>query len=336
MIEMEQQIMTTVVQNPPTRTNFDWQAAVQDDLGRIEAKMKVASLMGTEQLDPAMQAIISAGGKRLRPAITILMGRMFDSPWEAIEAVAASIELLHTATLVHDDLIDHADARRGVPTLHTRLPLGVTVLMGDFLFAKAAALAAEANSVAIVQLFSETLVKICHGEILQAQTRWQIPTPAIYQERIYGKTAALFEAAAIAATYLSDADAGEQAAIAEFGRYLGLAFQIMDDALDFEATSEGLGKPAGNDMRQGIFNLPVMFYVEAGHLDDATLKARVSQADHLDELVADMRDTGMINKSLEVAQDYALRARRALRQTRGGDCLHYLDQITEYAIARSY
>ncbi|MCL4875908.1 MAG: polyprenyl synthetase family protein [Anaerolineae bacterium] len=318
-----------------TSTKAAWLDGLQDDLHLLEGKMLEASSMGHETLDGAVQMIIKAGGKRLRPAITFLVGRLFRANFSPILSVGASVELLHTATLVHDDLIDGAAERRGVPTLHSKMSMGVTVLTGDFLFAKAAALAAEANSVPVVKLFADTLVKICQGEILQARTRWVLPDYDVYIERIYGKTAALFEAAAVSAALIGDATDAQIAAMARYGRNLGLAFQIVDDALDFVSTSENLGKPAGNDMRQGILNLPAMYYVEQGYISDADLLERLESKDETEKLVREMRTAGMVEQSLEVAQSYARKAADALNILPGGEVLKALDAVTSYAVART-
>ncbi|KAB2905258.1 MAG: polyprenyl synthetase family protein [Anaerolineae bacterium] len=318
-----------------TSTKAAWLDGLQDDLHLLEGKMLEASSMGHETLDGAVQMIIKAGGKRLRPAITFLVGRLFRANFSPILSVGASVELLHTATLVHDDLIDGAAERRGVPTLHSKMSMGVTVLTGDFLFAKAAALAAEANSVPVVKLFADTLVKICQGEILQARTRWVLPDYDVYIERIYGKTAALFEAAAVSAALIGDATDAQVAAMARYGRNLGLAFQIVDDALDFVSTSENLGKPAGNDMRQGILNLPAMYYVEQGYISDADLLERLESKDETEKLVREMRASGMVEQSLEVAQSYARKAADALNILPGGEVLKALDAVTSYAVART-
>jgi len=322
----------------PSATTTQWYDHIRDDLQQVEQKMRDSSMMGHTKLDLAVDSIISAGGKRMRPAITLLVGQLFGAQKSTLTAIAASIELLHTATLVHDDLIDGAAERRGAPTLHSQLPIGITVLTGDFLFAQSAALAAEANSVRVVQLFAETLVRICKGEILQAQTRWTVPSQDIYEERIYGKTAALFEAAATAAALLGDAQEETMHALSDFGRSLGLAFQIVDDALDFVSTAQHLGKPAGHDMSQGIFNLPVMFYVESGWISEGDLVRRLgSENGDFNDLVASIRSTGMVEKSLEVARQYAQRAIDTLSTLPySGSAMDYLLNLTQYALARTY
>lgn len=318
-----------------TSTKAIWLEGLHDDLKLLEDKMLDATSMGHETLDGAVQIIIRAGGKRLRPAITFLVGRMFDTEFEATLSVGASVEMLHTATLIHDDLIDGAQERRGVPTLHSKLSTGITVLTGDFLFAKAASLAAEANNVRVVKLFADTLVKICQGEILQARTRWVLPELEVYLERIYGKTAALFEAAAVSAAILGGASEPQISAMAKYGRFLGLAFQIVDDALDFLSTTENLGKPAGHDMRQGILNLPVMYYIEQGHIAEADLFSRLEAEDDVDGLVQEIRNSGVVEQAIEMARDYARKAAEMLMTMPSGEARQALDAVTTYAVART-
>jgi geranylgeranyl pyrophosphate synthase len=330
--------MTTTMPEASTSLNTAtrWLEDVREDLTHVEQKMRQAANMGDTRLDMAVSAIIAAGGKRMRPALTVLAGRLFGAPLQYVYSVGASIELLHTATLIHDDLIDGAQERRGTPTLHSQLSNGITVLTGDFVFAQSAALASEANSVRIVRLFSETLVRICRGEILQAQTRWQIPTQSVYEERIYGKTAALFEAASTAGAMLGGALEEEIAAMGRFGRALGLAFQIVDDALDFLSTTEQLGKPAGHDMRQGIFNLPVLFYAQEGHITEQELLHRLETGEDLDGLVADINAAGMVEKSLAVAREHARTAARILAEFSNGLALNSLQNLSDYVLARTY
>jgi len=325
---------TTFPSSRTTSSSRTWLDAVQADLRQIENKMLAVSRMGQANLDAGVATIITSGGKRIRPAITTLGGRLFSAAWPDVESVAASIELLHTATLVHDDLIDGADSRRGVPTLHSRLPLGITVLTGDFLFAQAAHLAAAANNVRVVSLFAETLVQICKGEILQAQTRFTVPSLAVYEERIYGKTAALFEAAAAAAALLGDADEVQIKAMARYGRELGLAFQVVDDALDFLSTAQKLGKPVGSDMRQGHFNLPVMYYVQDGCIDEAELKRRVEAEEDVEGLLHDIRERGFVQRTLESAARYVENAVTALLDAPSGEATEYLIQLAYQSLER--
>ncbi len=319
-----------------SKTLYSWQSAVQKDLQRVTSAIKEVSFLNNELLDGAVNMIVQGGGKRMRPAITLLIGRANEADDNHLIDVAASIELLHTATLVHDDLIDGAEERRGVKTLHSQLPLGITVLTGDFLFAQSAALAARANNVEIVKNFSDTLVAICRGEILQAQTRWQVTTREVYNDRIYGKTAALFEAAAISAALLSGVSAEEQHAYSKYGRELGMAFQIVDDALDFVGTSEKLGKPAGHDLRQGIITLPVLIYLEENKIDADEFVDQIRSEDGAEAAVQAIREQEMPRRALTIARDYLRRGDKLLQSVSAIDQLGELRQLADYVATRDY
>lgn len=304
-------IQDTKVASHPLK--FPWLESIQGDLDKLTHKLRTASFLEDEILDAAVHMIIESGGKRMRPAITLLVGRINEAPFDKILSVAASVELLHTATLVHDDLVDGADERRGVPTLHRQVPLGITVLTGDFLFAQSAALTAEADNVRVVNIFSQTLVNIVKGELLQAKTRWQVPTLDIYEQRIYGKTAALFEAAAISGAILGrNTSENTIQAFRNFGREVGIAFQIVDDALDFVSSSEKLGKPAGNDLRQGIITLPALKYIENHDMTTDEFVAQIKNPTRLEHLVRDIRDSGAAREAFETAKTYIERAERLL------------------------
>jgi geranylgeranyl pyrophosphate synthase len=313
-----------------------WRESVQEDLGKVTEKIQAVSFLDNPMLDAAINMIIEAGGKRMRPAITMMVGRACGANYDHAISVAASVELLHTATLVHDDLIDKAEERRGAPTLHMQLPLGVTVLTGDFLFAQSAALAAEAGNVRVVQVFSETLVNICKGEILQAQTRWQVPDIQTYIQRIYGKTAALFEAAAISGAILGHQDESVIQAFKTFGHELGLAFQIVDDALDFVSDATKLGKPAGHDVRQGHFNLPIMLYLEDSNIDADTLIEQARHEQGVEDLVAIVREQGFAHETLRIARKHVARAEAALDTIGWSPALEPLLDLAQYAVARDF
>lgn len=237
-------------------------ALVADDLMAVEAKMR-----GNEQgifppLAEAFLSLIASGGKRLRPALALLATRLFAPVSAQAVALAAAVETLHTATLVHDDVIDNALIRRGNPTLNASWTSGATVLAGDYLFARAAAFAAETGHVRVITLFAETLKIICEGELRQlaARYRWDQPKDAYY-ERIYAKTASLFAAATAGGAMLASAPEDDVQRLRDYGYHLGMAFQIIDDILDFTSTDAILGKPAGSDLRQGTVTLPVFYFI---------------------------------------------------------------------------
>ena len=318
-------------------SSYAWLEAVGDDLQLVTEKIRQASFLDNELLDGAVNMIIESGGKRTRPAITLLVARATEADYDHTISVAASIELLHTATLVHDDLIDDAEERRGVETLHSKLPLGVTVLTGDFLFAQAANLAAEADSVEIVKTFSQTLVAICRGEILQAQTRWQVSPRDVYNDRIYGKTAALFEAAAVSGALLGNGTPEEKEAYRTFGRELGMAFQIVDDALDFSSNTQKLGKPAGHDLRQGIITLPVMIYLNENGINPERFVSNIREDEEsLEKAIEAIRTSDAPRKALAEARQYLERGEAAVRAVKWSDALDDLLELSEYVATRDF
>jgi geranylgeranyl pyrophosphate synthase len=245
-------------------------APLQEDIRKVEALILSQADGYQQDLKAALEHLLSSGGKRMRPTLTIYVGRMLGAEAKRLLTMAAAIELLHTATLVHDDLIDGSLLRRGIPTLNARWTPGATVLTGDFLFARAANLAAQTESIPVIQLFSETLSTIVNGEISQMfNNRCQIDR-ADYYARIYAKTASLFETSASSAALLSPVRKDIVEKMARFGYSVGMAFQIVDDILDFTAKQATIGKPVGGDLRQGLVTLPTILYAEH-HPDDVAI-----------------------------------------------------------------
>jgi geranylgeranyl pyrophosphate synthase len=240
---------------------------IKDDLQRVETRLHDVPLRFDVDLRLVTEAIghlLDAGGKRIRPALTLLTGRLYPCEADKIISMAAAVEMLHTATLVHDDVVDGSLLRRGSPTLNAHWSPGATILTGDYLFARAADLAAQTDNVRVMQIFARTLMTIASGELRQLfgdATRRQ--TREDYFKRIYAKTASMFELATEAAGVLIGAAEDENLALRQYGHDLGIAFQIMDDVLDFIGDESPLGKPVASDLRQGIVTLPVIDYLEA-------------------------------------------------------------------------
>jgi geranylgeranyl pyrophosphate synthase len=270
-------------------------------------------------LGAALDLILSAGGKRLRTALTLLVGHMLGAAKnQSLVTLAAAIELLHTATLVHDDLIDGSLLRRGMPTLNSQWSPGATVLTGDFLFACAAKLASDTNSIPVMSLFSQTLVTIVNGEISQLFASRCVTNRADYYQRIYAKTASLFETSAQAAAMISNTAEPSIALMRQFGYNIGMAFQIVDDVLDFTAEQATLGKPVGSDLRQGLITLPTIYYLET-HPEDPLTKAVLSgdcrQIDlQVGQLIEAVRNSSAIHLATQEACEYVDKGLSALQQ----------------------
>jgi len=238
--------------------------SVQDQLHFVEQRIR--SQAGYEQhpdLRSALEHLLAAGGKRIRPTLGLLVGNMLGAPEEKLITLGASVELLHTATLVHDDLIDGALLRRGMPTLNARWSPAATVLTGDFLFARAAKLAAETDYLPLMKLFSETLATIVSGELTQMFSARGMIDRENYYQRIYAKTASLFEMSALAASMVGTEDEDIRDSMKTFGYQVGMAFQIVDDILDFTSDPSAVGKPIGSDLLNGLVTLPAIYFAEA-------------------------------------------------------------------------
>jgi len=239
---------------------------VAADLPLVDETMQRVSEVEFEWLALLVKHVLAASGKRLRPALTLLAGKMFDYNLALLVPMAASVELLHTATLIHDDTLDKAALRRGLSTVHTVWDANTAVLFGDYMFAASAEMVSRTANVRAMRQFAQTVGIICGGELSQHYRAydWQV-TEEEYFRRIGGKTASLFALATESGAYLSGAPETAAQALGEYGYKLGLAFQIADDVLDLTSDEATLGKPAGGDLLQGNVTLPaIRFIAQAG------------------------------------------------------------------------
>jgi len=267
------------------------------------------------ELAAALQHLLSSGGKRVRVAITLLMGGMLKADPDRLITLASSIELLHTATLVHDDLIDGSLLRRGIPTINAQWTPAATVLTGDFIFARAAKLAAETDSVEVMRLFAETLAIIVSGEIKQLFGKRLLAARSVYEQKIYAKTASLFETAATTAAMLTNVGEQERACAKQYGYEIGMAFQIIDDVLDFTGEQATVGKPVGSDLRQGLITLPALLYLDQYPEDSefrAFLAGKPAREINFDVLLQNIRTSGAVERAVLEAERYIERAIGAL------------------------
>ncbi|MCB2179589.1 polyprenyl synthetase family protein [bacterium] len=288
---------------------------VQDQMPLVEARMRSQSDGHHPDLEIALHHLLSSGGKRIRPAVALLVGGMLDAPQEYTVTLAAAVELLHTATLVHDDVIDGSLLRRGSPTLNARWSPGATILTGDFIFARAAKLAAETESIDVMKLFSITLATIVNGEITQMFISKGLVNRDDYYNRIYAKTASLFELCTVAPVFLSGGDQKAIDQMKQFGYQVGMAFQIVDDILDFTSDQNDLGKPVASDLRQGLVTLPALHYLEKNPDDPDMAKVvneRIVSEEMLLRVVNAIRQSGAIDSSMDEAREFVQRGIDAL------------------------
>jgi geranylgeranyl pyrophosphate synthase len=310
---------------------------VRSELQATEVRMRAIRHPADSNLQSALDHLLSAGGKRIRPTVALLAGHLVEAPTEPLVNFAAAVEMLHTATLVHDDLIDGALLRRGIPTLNSQWTPGATVLTGDFIFAWAAHLGAQTDSVRVMVSFARTLMTIINGELAQMFGRTQRVGREEYDQRIYAKTAALFELAGAGAALIASEASPMSARLGDFGRQVGMAFQIVDDVLDFTADSARLGKPVGNDLRQGLITLPVLCYGDR-HPEDQDLQAALDpehrhQAD-VDRLVSAIARSEAIPVAMTEARRFAAAARTALEGVAPSQYRDGLLDLADYVVAR--
>lgn len=293
--------------------------SVHDQLQFVEQRIREQA--GDEHhpdLRSALEHLLAAGGKRIRPTLGLLVGNMLGAPEEKLITLGASVELLHTATLVHDDLIDGALLRRGMPTLNARWSPAATVLTGDFLFARAAKLAAETDYLPLMKLFADTLATIVNGELTQMFSARGVIERENYYQRIYAKTASLFEMSSLAASMVATEDEETRASMKAYGYEVGMAFQIVDDILDFTGEQSAVGKPIGSDLLNGLVTLPAIYYAEASPTDEDVLslpQGGWKDTERVQRLVDGIRQSEAIQQAMHEARQSISRALSALEDS---------------------
>ena len=246
--------------------------------------------------------------------------------------------MLHTATLVHDDLIDGALLRRGMPTLNARWSPAATILTGDYMFARAAKLAAETDTLPLMKLFAETLATIVNGELTQLFASRGVISRENYNKRIYAKTASLFEMATRAAAMVSPVDETMAESMRQYGYNLGMAFQIVDDILDFTGEQETVGKPVGSDLLQGLVTLPAIYYAEA-HPNDPDVLCLTggcyTEQERMERLVQSIRGSNATSRSMQEARAFIDQALDLLKTMPEGEERQALEELAAYIVNRS-
>jgi len=312
--------------------------SVQDQLRFVEQRIREQA--GEEHhpdLHSALEHLLTAGGKRIRPSLGLLVGNMLGGAEEKLISLGAAVELLHTATLVHDDLIDGALLRRGMPTLNARWSPAATVLTGDFLFARAAKLAAEADYLPLMKLFAETLTTIVNGELTQMFSAHGVIDRKNYYNRIYAKTASLFEMGSLAAAMVSTEDEEMRESMKAFGYEVGMAFQIVDDILDFTGDPSTVGKPIGSDLLNGLVTLPAIYFAEANPRNEDVLslpEGGWKDTARVQRLVDAIRQSRAVAQSLEEARQAINRAVVALEDAPASPEKDALEDLAKFIVDR--
>jgi octaprenyl-diphosphate synthase len=291
---------------------------VEDDLVKVEALFEEQIRSDVALVGEIGRYIREGGGKRIRPALLLLASRLSGFRGERAILLAAVVEFIHTATLLHDDIIDEATVRRGRRSVNSRWGNDITVLAGDFLYTKSMSMALSQDNLKILRLLSDVTLRMIEGEILEIERDADLATtPQDHVDIIKRKTAHLFSACTRIGALLGGLGEAQEQALASYGLNLGIAFQMVDDLLDFTADERVLGKPVANDLREGKLTLPALFMLERGNevvkrklqqvLEDRGF-TRVPAA----EIARLARETGALAEARSLAEDYAQAARQDL------------------------
>ena len=284
--------------------------------------------------------LINAGGKRIRPALVLLMARAFGYQGTQHQMLAAMIEFIHTATLLHDDVVDEADLRRGKSSANALFGNAASVLVGDFLYTRAFQMIVAVNDMRILPVLSDATNLIAEGEVMQLVN---VRNPAIdekrYMEVIYAKTARLFEVSAVLGALIAHASEKEIEAAAAYGRSLGIAFQLDDDLLDYAGETDVLGKTVGNDLREGKMTLPLIFLMS--HCDESIRKTIRECIENHDEaslpfILEAVKASDALDYTARKAQDAANDAAQALSCLRDSQYKETLIKLSTFSAERNY
>ena len=309
--------------------------SVQEDLAQVESALGALRDVDFAPLAQMMDVVLGVGGKRLRPALALLAGKFGQYDLELLVPLAASIELLHTATLVHDDVIDNAATRRGRPTVNSLFRNTTTIMVGDYMFAHAADFVARTGNVRVIRLFSQALMAITRGEIRQDMTAFDArQTVDHYLQRISGKTASLFAAACEGGAVVTGATEDRVQALREYGHNLGMAFQIVDDILDFMGDENEMGKPVGSDLMQGTLTLPSLLLMDRHPQDNPVGKlfSQRRRQEHLSQAVEMIRSSDIPQESYGMAAGFGRRAEEALATLPANEARDTLRDIVHYVL----
>ena len=284
--------------------------------------------------------IVNSGGKRLRPLITVLAAKVFDYQGDLHNLLAAIIEFIHTATLLHDDVVDESDLRRGNETANALFGNAASVLVGDFLYSRAFEMMVDVDDMRVMQILATTTNVIAEGEVMQLMNVHDADTSEEkYLEVIYCKTARLFEAASQLGAILCDRDEKEVQAMATYGRYLGTAFQLIDDVMDYSSNSEEMGKNVGDDLAEGKPTLPLIFAMRNGSEEQSSVVRKAIEEgglNYLDQVMDAIKQTGAIEYTEKTARQEAELAIQQLEHLPESEYKDAMIWLAKYSVDRSF
>ena len=315
---------------------------MREDLLQVEQELSRQSAAAYQPVSEITSYLLGGGGKRLRPALLLLCYGYAKGRKQSRSAIrlAAVVELLHSATLIHDDVIDSADTRRGRPSANSRWGNHRSVLAGDWLYMQSFQIALAERNFHVLDILIDLTQKMVEGELIQLSKigRLDVTEEDALRLATY-KTACLFSGCARLGAVLGGFDEKHEQALADYGRYAGLAFQLVDDLLDFTASSEQLGKPALSDLKEGKVTLPLIYAMQNGHREARELVARVLEEQEFhsvqpQKLVALVRDSGALDRARNLAHDYARRAKACINGNGESEYARALLTVPDFILER--
>ncbi len=319
-----------------TRTTSLYEPVLAE-MSEVEEALASLARVDTPWLREMLSAVLFAGGKRMRPAVSLLAGKFGRFDATLAVPLATSLELLHTASLVHDDVIDGADMRRGRPTPSSLYDNHGAVLLGDYIFARAAALVATTGNIEVVRLFAETMVVMSSAQLAEDRTAFDYnQTVDGYLELIRGKTASLFAIAAQGGALLSGVNDDGVGALRSYGENLGMAFQIVDDILDFTGDEREMGKPVGSDLMQGTLTLPALLLAKRYPGDNPVRRffKDLGGLEYVREAIETVRGSDILTEAYDIAKSFGNAARESLGKLPARRERDTLDELAVYVLER--
>lgn len=317
--------------------------------GMLESDMKAVNAMIMARMNSRVPMIpqlagylIASGGKRIRPLMTLAATTLYDGDMMRAHRLATAVEFIHSATLLHDDVVDDSEERRGKPSANIAFGNEASVLVGDFLFSRAFQLMTEDGSLDVLKILSDASAIIAEGEVFQLSIQGNLDaTMDDYLDVIRGKTAALFAAACEVGPVIAGAEQIHRQAMYDYGLYLGMAFQIVDDILDYAADHMKLGKTLGDDFREGKMSLPVILALKEADADERafwqrTIADRDQKDDDFETALSICAKHGIFEKGLALAYDYADKAKAALAHAEDSSLRAALSDLVDFTVQRDY
>jgi heptaprenyl diphosphate synthase len=314
----------------------DIYAPVSDDLEKVESELNKIADVDIPLLATLLEYSVQNTGKRIRPAFTLLCGKFYSYNLDKLVPMSVGVELLHGATLVHDDIIDNSELRRGKPTVRHAWGENAALLLGDYLFARAAKFVATTGNLRVIELFAQTLMTISGGELAQINVMFDTRRARKhYYDWISAKTACLFSTATESGAILSDAPENVITALKNYGYYFGMAFQVVDDVLDFIGKESELGKPVGSDLMEGAVTLPSIIFAESN--PEGKVIEQIIDKKNIEEVsdtIERIRKSSAIDECMEIAEGFSRKASEQLKILPDDIASQALNGLVAYMLGR--